>query len=347
MHNTVKAIIISTIIFIAPTVLLAVAGWLWLAPSDAEIRMGTAEPPLASESREYMRNHAVGSIINSQERAKSMDWVSKPWVVATEKHIKEIAEPIIYSVDYVMGRMIEYKFGVKKGFPRTLLLLAVGIPIVIVLFVAGAMFIGPHMTLSGSGLGYPVFMLSTASGILVGMADLFQLGMEWYLLPAIAFIAGAALLFLAAGLTVIDAFKAKLWTVFVVVAIGYGFVLGIVISSVLTILTIFGLIAIFSSGILCGGFQVLSDSANTSTCGTNDHYQSEGQSVSYDDNVPEEPITVYKDENGVEYHGKGNNPDTIERQSPGDHTTFHKSPLDGKYRSNWSDEVIEKKSIWD
>jgi len=347
MQNSVKVIIRSIVIFISPTVILAVAGWLWLAPSDAEIRMGTAEPPLAAETREYMSSHAVGSTINSQERAKSMDWVSKPWVVATEKHIKEIAEPIMYSVDYVMGRMVEYKFGAKKGLPRTLLLLAVGIPLVVVLFVAGAMFIGPHMAFSGSGLGYTVFMLSTASGIFIGMAETFQLGMEWYLLTTIAFLIGVALLFLSAGLTVIDAFRAKLWTVFVVIAIVYGFVLGVVISTVLTILAIFAVIAIFTSGIAVGGFQTMKESAQTSSASSGSAYQSGEEIRSSGISSDEEVTTVYKDENGVEYHGKGNDPDQIERQSPGDHTTFYKSPLDGKYRNNWNDEVIEKKSIWD
>lgn len=54
-------------------------------------------------------------------------------------------------------------------------------------------------------------------------------------------------------------------------------------------------------------------------------------------------LTIFRDEDGVEYHGKGEEPEEVVKQMPGDYTTYYKSPFDGKYRNNWNDEVLEKK----
>lgn len=242
-----------------PTALLAFAGWIWLAPSEDEIRVGTAEPPLAVEARVGMACHAVGTPLNMAERAKSASWISNRWVVDLEKRIKFIAEPVIYSVDYAFGRMIEKKFDVQKGFKRTLLMLATGIPISILLYFCGLCIVGVHIGFTGSGIGLRAFLFSVVSGVLIGMADLFQIGMEWYLLTTIAFIAGGFCLLIAVGLFVFDAFYSKFWAVLLLFGCVYGFVLGIVVAGVLSILAIFAVCAVVVSGVASGGFQIMNE----------------------------------------------------------------------------------------
>ena len=257
--NRFSAIIKTLLWCFGPTALLLIAGWIWLAPSEDEIRMGTAEPPLAVESRVGMASHAVGSLINMTERSKSMAWISKEWVVDVERHVKSLAEPIIYWVDYAFGRMIEIKFGIPKGLPRTLLMLATGVPVGLLLFFCGMWLIGGHMAFSCCRASMPAFYLSIIAGALIGMADLFQIGMEWYLLTTVAFLAGGACLLIAAGLIVFDIFQSKLWSLLLLCGCVYGFVLGVVLAGVLTILSMFAVIAIVISGIAGGGFQILSE----------------------------------------------------------------------------------------
>lgn len=254
-----SAIIKALLWCFGPTALLAIAGWAWLAPSEDEIRMGTAEPPLAIESRVGMDSHAVGTPLNLSERSKSMAWISEGWVVDLEKHVKLVAEPVIYSVDYVFGRMIEKKFGVQKGFTRTLLLLAMGIPISILLYFCGLSIIGVHMGFTGYKIGLRSFMLSVVSGVIIGMADLFQIGMGWYFLTTIAFIIGGLCLLIAAGFFVFDAFHSKFWSALLLFGCVYGFVLGIVVAGVLSILAIFAVCAMVISGVASGGFQIMNE----------------------------------------------------------------------------------------
>ena len=51
-----------------PTAPLAIAGWVWLAPSEDEIHMGTAEPPIAIESRVGMDSHAVWAPLQKKRK---------------------------------------------------------------------------------------------------------------------------------------------------------------------------------------------------------------------------------------------------------------------------------------
>lgn len=49
---------------------------------------------------------------------------------------------------------------------------------------------------------------------------------------------------------------------------------------------------------------------------------------------------VYEDEDRTEYVGKGGNPDTIEKQTPGDYALFDRQ-FDGTYKERWGDRVLD------
>ena len=52
-------------------------------------------------------------------------------------------------------------------------------------------------------------------------------------------------------------------------------------------------------------------------------------------------VTTITDENGCEYKGEGKNPETIEKQTPGDHAIFDRR-IDGSYKERFGDRVIEE-----
>ncbi|MBR4170349.1 MAG: hypothetical protein IKR48_01710 [Kiritimatiellae bacterium] len=52
-------------------------------------------------------------------------------------------------------------------------------------------------------------------------------------------------------------------------------------------------------------------------------------------------VTTITDENGCEYKGEGENPETIEKQTPGDYAIFDRR-IDGSYRERFGDRVIEE-----
>ena len=54
-----------------------------------------------------------------------------------------------------------------------------------------------------------------------------------------------------------------------------------------------------------------------------------------------EVITTYTDENWCEYKGKGESPDTVEKQTPGDYATFDKSFDGTKYKERFGDREVE------
>lgn len=51
--------------------------------------------------------------------------------------------------------------------------------------------------------------------------------------------------------------------------------------------------------------------------------------------------TTIIDRNGCEYKGEGKNPETIEKQTPGDHAIFDRR-IDGSYRERFGDRTLEK-----
>ena len=58
-------------------------------------------------------------------------------------------------------------------------------------------------------------------------------------------------------------------------------------------------------------------------------------------NGEEKVTTIYTDEDGTEYEGEGKNPETIEKQTPGDHAIFDKC-IDGSYKERYGDRVVKK-----
>ena len=52
-------------------------------------------------------------------------------------------------------------------------------------------------------------------------------------------------------------------------------------------------------------------------------------------------VTTITDENDCEYKGEGKKPETIEKQTPGDHAIFDRR-IDGSYRERLGDRVLEK-----
>jgi hypothetical protein len=62
----------------------------------------------------------------------------------------------------------------------------------------------------------------------------------------------------------------------------------------------------------------------------------------YNSSSSDDVTTTYTDVNGCEYEGKGTDPDTIEKQTPGDHAIFDKS-IDGTtYKERFGDRELRK-----
>ena len=120
----------------------------------------------------------------------------------------------------------------------------------------------------------------------------------------------------------------------------------LVLSGVSTVLYYFGmspysLFVVFVGGPLAIFFMYIQghgQSGGGSSFGGYSSYSSGGGTASGDGEV----TTTYTDENGCEYKGKGENPDSIEKQTPGDHAIFDKSIDGSTYKERFGDREIKK-----
>lgn len=84
---------------------------------------------------------------------------------------------------------------------------------------------------------------------------------------------------------------------------------------------------------MSGGGSSYSGGGSSYTSGGGASSSSGGDEVSY--------TTTITDENGCEYKGEGKDPETIEKQTPGDHAIFDRR-MDGSYKERFGDRVLEK-----
>ena len=131
----------------------------------------------------------------------------------------------------------------------------------------------------------------------------------------------------------------------VALVLGFG---GCVLALQALVVVVYGAVGLFMLWIGLTFFWVgLEEQMSTSSSGSySSGSWSCGGGSSYSPGVGSssgqgEVITTYTDENGCDYKGKGESPDTVEKQSPGDFATFDKS-LDGtKYKERFGDREVE------
>ena len=126
--------------------------------------------------------------------------------------------------------------------------------------------------------------------------------------------------------------------------------LALLLSGVSTILFYFGM-SPWSLFVVCVGVPLgiylapsIWDSmtSGASSCsGGGYSYASGGGASSFGGGGGSTVVTTITDENGCEYKGEGENPETIEKQTPGDHAIFDRC-IDGSYRERFGDRVIEE-----
>ena len=124
--------------------------------------------------------------------------------------------------------------------------------------------------------------------------------------------------------------------------------LGLLLAGVSTILFYFGM-SPWSLFVVCVGVPLgiyLAPSIWDSMASGGLHYSGGGSSYTSSGATSSsgsegKTITTYTDENGTEYKGEGRNPDTIEKQTPGDYAIFDRC-IDGSYKERFGDRVVEK-----
>lgn len=83
-----------------------------------------------------------------------------------------------------------------------------------------------------------------------------------------------------------------------------------------------------------------SDSSNDTSSGSGESFWDELRRKEKEEREKEDRKTVYEDDDRTEYIGRGSDPDTLEKQTPGDYAIFDRQ-YDGTYKERWGDRVLD------